>query len=93
MCSIELTLELRMDDNLYVAVWQAVSNVSISAKVDLTFLSCSEIIISTHVVCLLMSCNESCAGTILFVLRMHGANTIANALELILLTSSCKATL
>lgn len=38
---VSLTLELRRVDSLLVAVWHAVSRVSMSAKVDLTLRNCS----------------------------------------------------
>jgi hypothetical protein len=87
------TLELRNEESLCVAVWQAVSSVSMSASVDRTLRSCSDTMVSIHCVCRPMSCNESCAGTILLVLKIHGANTMASALAFMRFASSCKATL
>ena len=86
-------MELRNEESLCVAVWQAVSSVSMSASVDRTLRSCSDTMVSIHCVCRPMSCKESCAGTILLVLKIQGAKTMASALAFMRFASSCNATL
>lgn len=88
-----LTLELRREESRCDAVCAAVSSVSMSASVERSLRSCSLIMVSTHCVWRAISFSESCAGTTLFVRSMHGANTMASALEFIRFTSSCSATL